>query len=171
MWAVPLLRFDQVTKVARAPSRATFSHALLSAHPSQALDALAGEAPVMSVQSAAAAIASGQIGPVHYPDCYIGQRFGIGFVSFDECISAAGSFKCDLQSGGDSCNPDVCGGGHSHSGCSCEGCTLEPVADAAEAANPPIDYKCTCDTNCHCDGIVAAAAAGESVEVVRKSSS
>ena len=116
----------------------------------------------MSVQSAAAAIASGQIGPVHYPDCYIGQRFGPGFVSFDECISAAGSFKCDLQSGGDSCNPDVCGGGHSHSGCSCEGCTLEPVADAAEAANPPIDYKCTCDTNCHCDGIVVAAA-GESV--------
>ena len=42
----------------------------------------------MSVQSAAAAIASGQIGPVHYPDCYIGQRFGPGFVSFDECISA-----------------------------------------------------------------------------------
>jgi len=94
--------------------------------------------------------------PGHFPSCFIGQKFGPGYVSFDECSGAAGSFACALQDNG--CTLDVCGGAHSHAGCTCSNCELRPGKTSAQqqhdraTAEDSLLYDCHCDSSgCSCD--------------------
>ena len=88
----------------------------------------------------------------HFPDCYIGQRFGPGFVSFDECVGA-GSFACAVGSSS-ACSADVCGGGHSHAECACVGCQLRGDTVAARTEH---SYTCGCEADgCSCNAEASA---------------
>ena len=74
-----------------------------------------------------------------YKDCFIGQSFGEGWVSFDQCQDEAGvapgSFACKWANCGDYKNK--CQGAHSHIGCNCTACSLK-------SSTSPEDYQCRC---------------------------
>lgn len=87
---------------------------------------------------------------IRYTDCFIGQMFGPGFVSFDECSNAPASFKCTLSTNTSSaCTITSCGGGHSHRGCNCSNCTT--MRDVTP-------YACACTTDCECSAPSSRAA-------------
>jgi hypothetical protein len=80
-----------------------------------------------------------------YPDCFPGQSFGPGYISFDHCQGAPGNFACADSS----CNNGsaaFCTGGHSHSGCTCSDCSLSSTTPP-----PPSEaYNCSCVSSCQC---------------------
>jgi hypothetical protein len=90
--------------------------------------------------------------PSTYGSCYIGQMFGEGFVSFDQCTGAPGSFKCKLSSNASSsCSTTYCAGGHSHVGCVCGNCSLPIPAPAPAPAPGGTDFACACETGSGCE--------------------
>ena len=135
----PFIYRQPMPWVSSSSSASTLSSAAASAAASPSRSAPATSMATTANTTAVVAYTNGT-----YRGCYIGQVFGPGFVSFDECGGAPGSFKCALSdNASDACSATYCSGGHSHKGCACTNCTLAPP-------RPQTRFTCACVEDCEC---------------------
>ena len=84
--------------------------------------------------------------PVPFTDCELGQRFGPTAVTF-ACNDAADVFECPKAESGGACTDALCGGAHSHVGCSCSNCRQR---SATRAASSNFTCACIASSGCAC---------------------
>eukprot|EP01045_Picozoa_sp_COSAG04_P021575 COSAG04_NODE_2336_length_4308_cov_1.870516_5_plen_118_part_00 len=85
--------------------------------------------------------------PPGFTGCELGQRFGPAAVSFS---CEAHNFECPKAGGGSGCTDALCGGAHSHAGCSCAGCRQRSNPTPTLASSNFTDFTCACAASSGC---------------------